>query len=152
MINKRKYIDWLLLIIWMIFIYYMSNQPAEISDNESKNIIILFSKIGIDINSIFGQLANFVVRKSAHFIEYMILAFLISNVLNLYFNMRQVIIMSIIFTFIYASTDEFHQLFVPGREGALRDVLIDTCGGITLVLIRTFIKVQSKKSFRKSKF
>ena len=29
----------------------------------------------------------------------------------------------------YAATDEFHQLFVPGRSGQLKDVLIDTAGG-----------------------
>lgn len=138
--NKWKSINWLLLIIWMIFIYMMSNQPATVSDSQSGAVIVLLSKIGINMNSIFGQLANFAVRKSAHFIEYMILAFLIFNVVNLYFNIKQVIIMSIIFTSIYAATDEFHQLFVPGREGAIRDVIIDTCGGVTLILIRIFIK------------
>lgn len=138
--NKWKSINWILLIIWMIFIYMMSNQPATVSDSQSGAVIVLLSKIGINMNSIFGQLANFAVRKSAHFIEYMILAFLIFNVVNLYFNIKQVIIMSIIFTSIYAATDEFHQLFVPGREGAIRDVIIDTCGGVTLILIRIFIK------------
>jgi len=29
----------------------------------------------------------------------------------------------------YASTDEFHQLFVPSRQASVIDVLIDTCGG-----------------------
>jgi VanZ family protein len=29
---------------------------------------------------------------------------------------------------LYAASDEFHQTFVPNREGCVRDVLIDTCG------------------------
>lgn len=29
----------------------------------------------------------------------------------------------------YAATDEYHQLFVPGRSGQVRDVVIDTVGG-----------------------
>jgi VanZ family protein len=29
---------------------------------------------------------------------------------------------------LYAATDEFHQTFVPNRDGCVRDVLIDTCG------------------------
>jgi VanZ family protein len=29
---------------------------------------------------------------------------------------------------LYAATDEFHQTFIPNREGCLRDVLIDTTG------------------------
>jgi len=29
---------------------------------------------------------------------------------------------------LYAATDEFHQVFVPSRQGTVEDVLIDTCG------------------------
>ena len=134
--NKRKIIYWSLLITWMIVICVMSNQPANISDSQSIGVLDLFSKIGINVNGIFGDLANFVVRKCAHFLEYMILALLVLNVLKLYFNMKQVIIITIVFVFLYACSDEIHQLFVPGREGAIRDVIIDTCGGITLVLIK----------------
>ena len=134
--NKRKVIYWTLLIIWMIGIFIMSNQPASISDSQSGSIIDILSRIGLDMNNIFGQLANFIVRKCAHFFEYMILALLVLNVLKLYFNRKQVIIITIVFVFLYACTDEIHQLFVQGREGAIRDVIIDTCGGITLILIK----------------
>ena len=134
--NKGKIIYWSLLIIWMIVICVMSNQPANISDSQSIGLLDLLSRIGINVNGIFGNLANFVVRKCAHFFEYIILALLVSNVLKLYFNMKQIIIITVVFVFLYACSDEIHQLFVPGREGAIRDVIIDTCGGVTLVLIK----------------
>jgi VanZ family protein len=134
--NKREINYWILLIIWMIGIFIMSNEPASISDSQSSGVIDILSRIGVDVNNIFGQLANFLVRKCAHFLEYMILALLVFNVLKLYFNMKQVIIITIVFVFLYACSDEIHQLFVLGREGAIRDVIIDTCGGITLVLIK----------------
>ena len=134
--NKRKIIYWSLLIIWMIIICLMSSQPATISDSQSIGVLYLFSKLGININSVFGDLANFVVRKCAHFIEYMILALLTFNLVKLYFNIKQVVILTIVFVFLYACSDEIHQLFVLGREGAIRDVIIDTCGGIVLVLIK----------------
>ena len=136
--NKREIIYWILLIIWIIGIFIMSNQPANISDSQSSGIIYTLSKIGLDMNNIFGQFANFIVRKCAHFLEYMILALLVLNVLKLYFNMKQVVIITIVFVSFYACTDEIHQLFVLGREGAIRDVIIDTCGGITVVLIKLF--------------
>jgi len=136
MSNKRKIVYWILLIIWMIIICVMSNQPATISDSQSMGVLYLFSKVGININGIFGELANFVVRKCAHFTEYMILALLAFNVIKLYFNIKQVVILTIVFVFLYACSDEIHQLFVLGREGAIRDVIIDTCGGIVLVLIK----------------
>ncbi|MFT8351502.1 VanZ family protein [Clostridium saccharoperbutylacetonicum] len=134
--NKRKILDWMLLIAWMILIFTMSNQPANISDSQSEGAIKLLLLIGIDANSIFGQLANFIVRKCAHFLEYMMLALLYINVAKHYFTIKAVIISTVAFVFAYACLDEIHQLFVPGREGAFRDVLIDTCGGVTLLLIR----------------
>ena len=137
--NKRKIIYWGLLIVWMIVICLMSNQPASISDSQSGGVIKTLLSFGININGIFGDLANFVVRKCAHFIEYMILALLVFNVFNLYFSMKQVVIITITCVFLYACSDEIHQLFVLGREGAIRDVIIDTCGGINLVLIKLCI-------------
>ncbi|MCE5220991.1 MAG: VanZ family protein [Clostridium sp.] len=134
--SKRKIIYWSLLIVWMIVICVMSNQSAKISDSQSIGLLDLFSDMGINVNSFFGDLANFVVRKCAHFFEYMILALLVLNVLKLYFNMKHVIIITIVFVFLYACSDETHQLFIQGREGAIRDVIIDTSGGITLVFIK----------------
>jgi VanZ family protein len=142
--NKRKVIYWSLLIIWMIIIFVMSNQPANISDSQSIGLLDLLSKIGINVNGVFGDFANFVVRKCAHFCEYMILALLTLNLLKLYFDMKQVVIMTIIFVFLYACSDEIHQLFVPGREGAIRDVIIDTCGGIILILMKLCLNYISK--------
>lgn len=137
--NKRKVIYWSLLIGWMIFIFTMSNQPAKVSDSQSMGILNLFFKLGIDINGIFGGLANFVVRKCAHFLEYMILGLFAFNVLTLYYNIKSVSIITIVFIVLYACSDEIHQLFVLGREGAVRDVLIDTCGGTVLVAIKLII-------------
>lgn len=137
--NKRKVIYWSLLIGWMIFIFIMSNQPATISDSQSIGVLKLFIKLGIDINEIFGEFANFIIRKCAHFMEYMILGLLTFNVLRFYYNIKQVSVITIICIFLYAASDEIHQLFVPGREGAIRDVFIDTSGGIVLVGIRLMI-------------
>jgi len=145
--NKREVIYWMLLISWMIGIFFMSNQPASISDYQSFGVIKVLSNIGINMNSIFGELANFIVRKCSHFLEYMILALLVFNVLKLYFNMKQVTIITIVFVFIYACSDEIHQLFVLGREGAIRDVIIDTCGGIVLVLIKQYCLPQNTSTF-----
>ena len=41
------------------------------------------------------------------------------------------ILFSAIVCVLYAATDEIHQLFVPGRGGQIRDVLIDSIGAGT---------------------
>lgn len=139
--NKSKIIYLALLIIWMGIIFIMSNQPAQVSDNQSGLVIRLLAYIGINVSDAFGGLANFIVRKVAHFTEYMILAYLVFNVLEFHCESnKRVIMFSILFVFIYASSDEIHQYFVPGRECAFRDVVIDTLGGITSTLITSFLK------------
>ena len=35
----------------------------------------------------------------------------------------------------YAATDEFHQIFVPGRAGMLTDVMIDSSGALAGILL-----------------
>jgi VanZ family protein len=42
---------------------------------------------------------------------------------------------AILFVALYASSDEWHQTFVPGREGCIRDVCIDTTGAVFGILI-----------------
>lgn len=134
--TKKKYvINLLLIVIWMIFIFLMSNQPAETSDSQSLGIISILSKLGIDMSGIFGDIANFIVRKCAHFLEYMILGFLIINLIKEDLKIKYIILIVIGGVFLYACTDEFHQLFVYGRDGNLRDIFIDTSGGTVSALL-----------------
>lgn len=138
--DKRKAINWILLILWMIIIFVMSNQPAVVSDKQSSSVIMILTQLGINMNSIFGELANFIVRKIAHFLEYMILGILILNVLEIQYTRQKIRLLGMMLVFLYACSDEIHQVFVPGREGAFRDVLIDTCGGTFGILITNKIK------------
>ena len=139
----KKIIKWVLLITWMVVIFMFSSQPAEVSDEKSRLVIQIFNAIGLNLDSVLGELANFVVRKAAHFTEYFILALLVFNVIGEEFKLKQALLLSIVVVFLYACSDEFHQIFVPGREGKLRDVLIDTSGGAVamgVVYIRKQIK------------
>ena len=138
--KHKKKIQWGLLITWMIVIFLMSHQPGEISSKQSDLLLRIFSSIGIELNDYFGE--------TAHFSEYMILFFLAYNVSKNYINTRKSRLLLIVFVFMYACTDEFHQYFVPGRSMAFKDVLIDTSGGIFGYIIIAAIE---KFKFRKDK-
>lgn len=144
--RKKKMVAWALLIFWMSLIFYMSNQPADISDGQSDLVINLFSYIGIELNNYFGNLASFIVRKGAHFTEYLILYLLAYNSNKNYFN-KEAKLYSIIFVFLYACSDEIHQFFIPGREMHIRDVIIDTIGGLFGYLI-IFIKSKINYNYK----
>jgi len=143
---KKKHIDWILVIGWMIVIFVFSSQASEASNGNNKFVIYVFNLLGLDLNSIFGTLSDFIVRKAGHFTEYIILYVLLYRALNKGKKVNiKVFIGALLIVFLYACSDEFHQAFVPGRGPAFRDVLIDTCAGFTAFLI-IYIRVTLKKT------
>ncbi|MBC8059640.1 MAG: VanZ family protein, partial [Clostridiaceae bacterium] len=50
------------------------------------------------------------------------------------YSISKSIFLAVGLVFFYACTDEIHQLFVKGRSGRFRDVMIDTSGGATAML------------------
>lgn len=126
---KKQNFKWLLVVAWMAIIFIFSNDPASVSDAKSGFVIDLFNAFGVDLSSRFGELANFIVRKAAHFTEYFILFMLLYNALAENNSWKKAVFISLIAVFLYSCSDEFHQTFIKGREGRFRDVLIDTTGG-----------------------
>ena len=147
---KKRYIKWTMVIIWAIVIFVFSSQPGDISNGNNRFILDMFMKMGINLDAITGNKADFVIRKAAHFTEYFIFYLLLYNALIDDFYLNSTLIISLIMTFLYASTDEFHQRYVSGRGPAVRDVVIDVSGGVVCLLIiyiRHYIR-NKKKNYR----
>lgn len=124
---------WLPVLLWMGLIFSGSGDTH--SFNRSSRIIAplvrwLFPHIFED----HLELIVLGARKCAHLTEYAVLAIL-------FWRARRKPVKrdprpwswrlagaAILFVALYAATDEWHQSFVPNREGCVRDVLIDTTG------------------------
>lgn len=81
-----------------------------------------------------------------HFLIYALLAFLFSQTLKATFpalSALGIFIFAFIFTAFYGISDEFHQLFVPGRVASVFDVFLDCSGGITGNLVFLFLTLRS---------
>lgn len=146
----KKIISIILVLLWMILIFYFSNQEGSTSLNSSNSIINLlnnlFQKINININLNDIDIVSFFVRKSAHMFLYFMLYLWIYYAMYEW-NLKKRNWLSLIFCFIYAISDEFHQLFVPNRSFQLTDILIDTLGSSLAYLIIFFkSKFKSLKS------
>lgn len=141
----KKIFRWSLVLIWMIIIFWFSNEPGVISDEKSKSVLHLFKILGLNLNSILGDIANFIVRKIGHFTEYMILYVILFKALKEHCTFKKALVLSIIFVFLYACSDEVHQLFVLGRSGKIKDVIIDTCGGLMAMTIIYLYNLKIKK-------
>lgn len=90
-------------------------------------VIFAFSSIP-SLASPFADVWDIVLRKCAHAFEYAVLAVLFVRG----FGKRGMgwYGLAVLCAVLYAVTDEWHQTFVPGREGAAHDVLVDACGAI----------------------
>ena len=138
--NKRLVLAWTLLILWMLFIFIMSSFNGVMSGNQSESIAVLIYNL-FDISD--TEKVSLIVRKCAHVSEFFILGILVINLVSKY-NVKHIYFISFIICVLYSSSDEFHQLFVPGRSGQVTDIFIDLIGvvlGLLLVfLIRCFRK------------
>lgn len=151
---KLKYISWIPAVFIMIMIFNFSSKTANTSD-ESSTIIadgilnvyenITDVQLQEDVRDVRLSILNYIVRKSAHFTEYLLLslAFIFQFVVWKKSGWR-LFLWVIGLTAIYAASDEFHQLFIMGRSGRIQDVMIDTTGAIFGFLLFSLMKNRLK--------
>ena len=147
-----KYLAWLPAICMACIIFGFSSQEGTQSSGISEKVAGIIVDAAEDIfNSNVSEAdrqqmiqdLQFPIRKCAHITEYMILTLLIG--VGLYaWNIRdkRLMILECAAAFIFACTDEFHQLFVPERSGQFKDVMIDSIGILAAIII-TYIIVKS---------
>ena len=161
--NKRSFIIKLfLVVIWLGVIFCFSNANSTDTTNQSVGVtkIIVTNTIKLtnyvhitnielnedNLNKITNDFHP-VIRKLAHFSEYLILAILVLLMIR-ETNIKYCYSFTILFCIIMSLFDETHQLFVDGRSGNLFDVIIDTSGCLSYIIINkiyNIIKVKKVK-------
>lgn len=125
----------LALSLWMAVIFFLSHQNGHDSSETSGILLELLKLLGIGPGSSVQGALSYLVRKAGHFTEYLILAILFLRFSKQRGLSGKSAFYAVLFVFLYASSDEFHQSFIPGRGPAFSDILIDTAGGFTGVLL-----------------
>lgn len=143
LLNKNKRImaiSWLAVLLWMVLIFYFSSRPAvqskELSGNVTEIVVQTVERVApnraadLDIGRI-----HFLIRKNAHFFSYLVLGILVLNALRRsgVYGFKG-IMTAFLICVLYAILDEFHQTFVPGRSGEIRDIFIDSAGATVGIL------------------
>ena len=94
-------------------------------------IFLFSSQAGPESSKISNDL---IIRKLGHFSEYMALGFF-----SFCYSTNIFMILSFLFSVLYASSDEFHQTFVAGRDGNIVDVVIDSSGALVGILLSSIV-------------
>ena len=152
---------WIPVIIMIVLIHSFSNQNGEESSGLSTKVahivVDIADEIGIvdahdpQIRQMYADNIHFYIRKVAHMSEYALLAVLVYVALfvdGVRFKLNGILAGG--FVFLVAVSDEFHQLYVPGRCGTYKDVIIDMCGCIIAIIICFCIDRRRKNVYHKS--
>ncbi len=148
---QRTWVRILLTVLTLAvmgMIFFFSTETAEQSDETSG----YFTRQVIDVlypdyakyekkqqQSLYDSIQT-VIRKMAHYTEFAILGFLMRLSLESWFGKRKWLTpVSWGLSTLYASTDEMHQILIDGRSGQWTDILLDSAGVLSGVLIAVLV-------------
>lgn len=125
----------------MVFIFQMSAMNADDSSKLStslgytvgKWLVNNFDELSLEKQEEFAKSIEHYLRKFAHFSEYAALGFLFLMDFAEFTGLKRMkrFLAALLSGFLYAVTDELHQLLVSGRSGQISDVVLDTGGVMT---------------------
>ncbi len=132
----KKIIKILLVVFFMSIIFLFSSDTGEESSKKSDGIIIhtveilLGRKLNEQEKTYYVDKYVVLIRKMAHFTIYFLLSISFISLLSEYYPITyKMVFYTLLFIFLYACSDEIHQLFSEGRTFKLFDIFIDCIGG-----------------------
>ncbi|MCM1529418.1 MAG: VanZ family protein [Alistipes sp.] len=156
--STRAAIFFILTIAVMIGIFLFSCENSDDSSETSGNIVDIVIDVCYDNfdeappaeqQDIYDSVSH-IIRKTAHFTAFAALGFCVSMFLGKRRLVSAKSLGALIFCFLYACSDELHQYFVPERACMFTDVLIDTSGSLSGILI-SLVLISIIPSLRNSK-
>lgn len=141
-------VSWLglfLSVAMMLFIWGNSLVPGTGSSGLSLTVVAAIRSALGAVGLPSAWISNLLVRKAAHFTEYMVLGILVSHAMlsAAPWQKKRLLVAAIVLVLV-PSIDETIQLFVPGRCGAVTDVMIDCSGATCGVLLRSLVLRKSR--------
>jgi len=128
---------WLPVTIGILIIFFESTETFG-ADKTSHPLRLIFEAIFGPVADARWDVVHIVIRKTGHFIGYglMGLAWLRAWWMTLpRSRFLRDALLSLMGTALVASSDEWHQTYLPNRTGSPWDVLLDCCGALTLQLL-----------------
>lgn len=128
---------WLVVLVVMVcFIWGNSLVPGEQSGSLSLGVLERIHGALASVGLPYEWITHFLVRKAAHFTEYMVLGIVAMQAFRPHrIQAALPMLVTALFLVLVPSIDETIQLFVGGRAGQVTDVLIDCSGALTGVVL-----------------
>ena len=156
----KKIILWIAVITLSLAIFDFSaktaTESAGMSSQIAEKVVDLVEKV-VDIDDSQREsvlyTVHLLIRKGAHFLEFVLLSILVFFLAESYKLSRKVcFLIALGYCLVFAASDEFHQLFVNGRSGQISDVMLDFCGALFGACICYLVVKISEKKKNKAQF
>jgi len=143
-----RLLRWWTVIAWAALIWMFSTSWFA-SENTGRIIEPAFQWLLPHASPETIELLHAIVRKCGHFFEYFVFSLLVLRSLRGGHSGQPLksALLTIAIVAAYASIDEFHQSFVPGRTAAVSDVLLDTAGGTIAQVLVAVWPSRSRRQF-----
>jgi len=142
-----KFIWPALAVLVAVGIFVSSSISGDVSGNASMTIARLVRYVS-PVGDETLRFMHFLVRKTAHFTVFLLLAFCVTHSLKYHIhNLRLLLLSAWAIAAAYGVFDEVHQYFVPGRVMAVSDMLINAAGAFFGVMV---VKILFLKKFQQS--
>lgn len=153
-------LSWAAVAIMLAFIFCMSAKTGNDLDNHSGIVSIVKNFLVAGATALFGHEVD--VSPVGHFTEYLLLGAALANALRFtpwtIFERNATAhpagmlgdfpspLVALILSSLYGISDEFHQIFTPGRSCDPMDWLVDTCAAaIGAAIVWTLLKNHSSR-------
>ena len=135
LVERPLWRRWLPVTIWLVVIFCAST-ATFVPDNTSAVINPILRALFPEADDASIGDIHLMVRKAGHVVEYSILAILLAQAtLAIAQTRRGWFAISLGLIAAVAISDEFHQTFVPGRNGSPADVLLDVSAAAVMLSV-----------------
>jgi VanZ family protein len=146
--QSRRLTLWLPVIAWALLMSWASTDALSAS-HTSRYIVPALHWLFPQASAETLDRLHFLIRKSAHFMEYFLFSFLLLRPIRgeqRGWRIRWAIA-ALAMAAAYSALDEFHQSFVPSRTASPWDSLLDTTGAATAqFLLWLWFRFRSRNS------
>lgn len=140
---------WALVFLIMAGIFFFSAQEGETSKAQTKEVLSLAKIEKVTKSSGALSTEAVIVRKTGHFIEYALLGIFVYLAVSSHTgNYKKNLLISFIICFLYAISDEVHQMFIPGRDPTIEDVCLDALSAFCALAVLSWISHKKEKKRR----
>lgn len=128
-------------------LFYSSSLPGDISGGASMNIVERAQEWLPFLQPISTDTLHFILRKGAHFISFLALAFCTAHALKYYMRWRYLLPAAWGIASLYGVADEIHQYFIPDRVFLFMDIGINAAGAaLGVVIVWLYLKYGTRHS------